>query len=298
MLTSDFIETLRLQVGDLKLLTQDTFEGDGVTVAFRLNERPIVESNYQVYVYSGAAWNLQTETTNYTIDKDTGILTMVSAPALGSSSGATNDENLRIDYKYSFLRDSDWLQIIKDCLRTWKKKLFTVATNETTHNTVDGQDEYDLDDISTDIFWVIVMEYKTSSEDDWHSIAEMGRNWRYEPTLNKIIVKPAFQATTYDIRYIYLSRLTVPSATTDTFSADTDFHPAIQKYCQALYLERLAMAKIKDTTALVKELSFHPAQTIFQYAKMLRQEAMEELALVKPRYPSQAIQILQEGRGR
>lgn len=298
MTVAEFIDILRLAVGDLKLLTQDTFEGDAVTVAFRLNERPIVEDSYQVYVYSDSAWNLQTETTNYTIDKDTGILTMVSAPALGSASGATNDENLRIDYKYSFLRDSDWLQIIKDCLRTWKKKLFTVDTNETTHNSVVGQDEYDLDDISSSIFWVTAMEYKTSSEDDWHSVAELGRNWRYEPTLNKVIVKPAFQTANYDIRYIYLSRLTVPVATADTFSVDTDFHPAIQKYCHALYFERLAANKIKDTTALVKELSFHPAQTIFQYAKMLRQEAMEELALVKPRFPSQAIQILQEGRGR
>ena len=297
MLVSDFIDILRLSAGDLKLLTQDTFEGDAVTVAFRLNERPVVESSYQVYVYSGSAWNLQTETTHYTIDKDTGILTMVTAPALGSASGATNDENLRIDYKYSFLRDSDWLQVVKDVVRTWKKKLFTVETDETT-DTVKGQDEYDLDTISSDIFWVIQMEYKTSAESDWHPVAGSGCNWRYEPTLNKVIVKPAFQENTFDLRYIYLKRLTVPTATSDTFNVDTDFHPCIQKYCQALYLERLAMAKIKDTTALVKELSFHPAQTIFQYASMLRKEAYEELALVKPAYPTQAIQILQGGRGR
>lgn len=298
MTVAEFIDILRLQVGDLKLLTQDTFEGDAVTVAFRLNERPVVESSYQVYVYSSGAWNLQTETTHYTIDKDTGILTMVTAPALGSASGATNDENLRIDYKYSFLRDSDWLQIIKDVLRTWKKKLFTVATDETTHDTVVGQDEYDLDDISTSIFWVVAMEYKSSSEDDWHSVASGGCNWRYEPELNKVIVKPAFQESTYDIRYIYLSRLTVPTATNDNFTPDTDFHPAIEMLCKSFYLERLALSKLKDTTALVKELSFHPAQTIFNVAAALRKQAFEELALVKPKYPTQAIQILQQGRGR
>src|SRR3990167_3598473 len=100
MLTSAFIETLRLAIGDLGLFTQDVWAGDAATLAFRTKDRPILDSLYQVYVYVGGSWGQKIETTDYTIDKDTGMVTFVAAPAAGSASGAPSNLNVRLDYKY------------------------------------------------------------------------------------------------------------------------------------------------------------------------------------------------------
>ena len=298
MTVSSFITILRLAVGDIGILTQNKFSGDGSTTAFRTKNRPILDTAYQVYIYSGGVWSQQTETTHYTIDKDSGIITFITAPSSGASSGATNDKNVRIDYKYAFMRDDEYLQIIANILRMWKRKLFAVATDETTFNSVVGADEYDLDTISTAIFWVIQVEYKTANESNWHALAHSGCNWTYEPTLNKVIVKPSFQSTSHDLRFMYVTAITVPTATTETFALDEDFHPPVIKKGMAEYWKRFASYKLKDTGAISKENSYHPAVEIMRMAREMDADANVELGLVKPRYPVQAIQKLGEGKGR
>jgi len=298
MTVSEFITILRLNCGDVALLSQDKWSGDGATQSFRTTERPIMNSAYQAYVYVGS-WGQKQETTNYTVDKDSGIISFTEPPASGSASGAPNNQNIRLDYKYAFLRDDEWLQIIKEVLALWRRKIWTYDTDEATFNTVKDQDEYDMDDISSDIIWITQMEYKKSTEANWTPIAYGGRrNWLYEPELNKVIIKYVFDNADYDIRVLYIKAITVPSVVGDTFAPIDVYHPPIIKKCLARYWQRFANYKLKDTGAIVKEMTYHPATEIMNQARLIDAEADRELGLVKPRYPNQVIQILSEGRKR
>src|SRR4030042_1802453 len=193
MTYSAFIEDLRLAVGDIETLTQDKMDGDASTVAFRLSHRPILDDSYDVYISDVS----KTETTDYTLNKDTGILTFVSAPASGT-------KNVKINYKYVFLRDDEYITIINKVLRRWRRKIWVESVNETTFNSVAGQDEYDLDSVSSNIIWLINAWFKTSTATEWVSIGR-DRNLDYWPESNKMLVRPSFSTADYDLRLHYLA---------------------------------------------------------------------------------------------
>lgn len=294
MTVAQFIDILRNFTFDHETLAQDKWAGDGATVAFRTSNRPIIDSSYDVHLYTGS-WVLQTETTDYTLNKDTGILTFVSAPASGAGSGASDGKNIRLTYKYAFLRDDEWLEIINNVIRKWRKKIWSQSEDSTTFDTVVGTSQYNLDSISTEIIHVIDIFTKQSGDTDWQKITT-SYDWTYHPETNKVEVRPAFKVNNYDLRFLYLAGPAEVSTTGDTFTIDTDFHSAFEKACVAEYLKRLAIYMLKDTSALYKEMSFHPASEIMRQAREMDKDAEIELGLVKPRFPQQTMRILTEGR--
>ena len=105
MLVSEFITILRRSSKDLPVLTRDTFDGDGITSVFRTREAPILEDSFTVKV----GGTIQVEDTDFTIDRDTGVITFTSAPVSGS-------DNISIAYQYVNTSDTEWLEIINDIL--------------------------------------------------------------------------------------------------------------------------------------------------------------------------------------
>ena len=89
MLYSTLISQLRAQVGDIKRRIHVDFVGNGADTAFQMPEDtfPILDdtSTYVVKVNSVT----MVETTDYTLDKTTGLLTLVVA--------ATNGHAVTID---------------------------------------------------------------------------------------------------------------------------------------------------------------------------------------------------------
>lgn len=295
MTVAQFIDILRNATFDHEVLSQDKWAGDGATVAFRTSNRPIIDDSYDVHLYTGASWVLQTETTNYTLNKDTGILQFTSAPASGAASGATDGKNIRLTYKYAFLRDDEWMEIINNVIRKWRRKIWVQDEDSTTFDTVKDQSQYDLDSISNKIFFVLDIYYKKSTDADWQKITQY-HNWTYHPETNKVEFRPSFANSDYDLRFLYIKGISEISATTDTFPVDTDFYSAFEKACMAEYLKRLALYLLKDTSALFKEMSFHPAGEVMRQAREMDADAVRELGLVKPRFPQTSVQILTEGR--
>lgn len=272
-----FIDDLRLAVGDLETLTQDKWDGDAATTLFRSSHRPILDDSYEVSISDV----LKTETTDYTLNKDTGILEFVSAPASGT-------KNVKNNYKYAFLRDDEYITIINDVLKRWRRKIWVESVNETTFNSVADADEYDLDSISTNIIWLINGWFKTSSATEWVAIGR-DRNWEYWPESNKIILRPSFATADYDLRLHYLATYNLGSTVGSTFEPNAKFHSAIRKACLAEYWERFASYLLRNTESFSKEMTFHPASEIMKQALQLRKLADVELALIKPRYPESQI---------
>lgn len=75
------LQRLRLNIHDPYLEFQDTELGDGSSIHFRLSSYPVLDASAQVYL-NGI---LKTETTDYSLDDDTGKITFVSAPTNGMS---------------------------------------------------------------------------------------------------------------------------------------------------------------------------------------------------------------------
>ena len=73
------LEELRFKIGDRYVAFKESILGDGSTKAFSLSSYPIRSTGTAVYVNT----SLQTETTHYTLNDDTGELEFTSAPALG-----------------------------------------------------------------------------------------------------------------------------------------------------------------------------------------------------------------------
>ena len=80
MLYSQLISKLRIELKDFGKIQKETFDGDASTLNFPLTHIPVKDNSYTVKV-GGVT---KTETTDYSIDKDTGVITFVSAPASGS----------------------------------------------------------------------------------------------------------------------------------------------------------------------------------------------------------------------
>lgn len=72
----------RREAGDRGIFFRELFSGDGATVDFLLRAGAILAEAGTYSVKIGAT--LKTETTDYVLDKETGQLTMIAAPAAGT----------------------------------------------------------------------------------------------------------------------------------------------------------------------------------------------------------------------
>jgi len=286
MLVSEFITKLRRFSGDFKTLTRDVFDGDGTTVAFRTTHRPIIEGSNNVTVKIGSS--VKAEGTDFTLDRDTGLLEFTTAPASGS-------DNVTIDYYYFNMHDTEWIEIINNIIRETKDYIWDEKIDETTLTSVKNQDDYDLSSISTRILGIIDMWAKKSSETEWKSFQTYGVNPRFYLLKNTLNVRPSFSYTGYLFRFRYLEYYAEVSNTTDTFTIPTKYHNAFEYLCIAEYFDRLAAKKVHETGAKTKDITYTPAETMVNIATRYRKIGQEKLSLVKPVKPAIKIPVIQSG---
>lgn len=276
MTYSQFITKLRIFVGDVEVLTKDAWDGDASNKNFRTTERPILEDSYTISISDVA----KAENTDYTVDKDTGLITFTSAPAAG-------DDNVTAVYEYARLRNDDWLEVIKDVLREWRYKIWAEGLDTTSITTVAKQSEYDLDTISSRIFQVISVMYRTNSNNDW---VDVGRdtNIKYIREQNKLQVRPYFDTAGYYFKIRYLEYINDDIAVTDTVPDDvaSRYFSAFKYKCGAFYLDRVMSKIVTDAGSKVTRETFESLQSVRQLRKDWEGKAELALARTRPRKPS------------
>lgn len=94
-------QLVRRTVGDSGTPITRYFSGDGSTKLFYLSTA-LLGTGYAVYVGS----TLKTETTDYTLDRETGILEFVAAPAAGTN-------NIRVAFRAVELSDGDITEALR-----------------------------------------------------------------------------------------------------------------------------------------------------------------------------------------
>ena len=109
MLYSALITQLRNQVGDTRRRTHVDFTGDGSTTIFQLptDTFPVLDQS-GTYILK-VAGTTQTETTNFTLDKDAGTIVFVTT-------APTNGQAITWDASAVYLTDQNWLDIINQVI--------------------------------------------------------------------------------------------------------------------------------------------------------------------------------------
>lgn len=95
------LELLRKELSDPFRYAFDRQTGDGETTVFKLSHGNVQDSTYSVYVDN----QLKTEGTDYTLDKENGLLTFVSAPADG--------KEVEVKYYFSAFSDTELTEFLK-----------------------------------------------------------------------------------------------------------------------------------------------------------------------------------------
>jgi hypothetical protein len=284
MTYSLFIAKIRSELKDFNKLGRDRWDGDGSTAIFELSHRPIKDASYTVKV-DGVT---KTEVTDYTLDKDTGILEFTSAPASGS-------DNVEITYRYYVLRDSDYIEIFNDAIDHFKWKFWTEALDDSTITTTKDQYEYDLSSISSNIIHIVNVWVKPSSGSSQWTEVQGTTNWKFFPERNVLFVNPPFDVSSLPLKFRYLKSFTKGTTPSSNIDVPEKWLLPYKYYCYARYYERMVSEKIHETGAVVSVPGFVPGPTVLNVAEYYYKKADQIANKLAPKLPPQVIQTIQEG---
>ena len=278
-----FINRLRTELKDFGKIYKETFDGDGSTLNFPLTHIPIKDDSYTVKV-EGVT---KTETTDYTIDKDTGVITFVSAPASGS-------DNIEVSYQSVQIRDEDYLEIINDGIDHFQWKLWKKAFDSTTFTSVKNQYEYDMSSLAG-LLYVISAWYKaTTGATEWQEIQGL-TNWKFYTQLKKLYVNPTFSSDSLPLKFFYLKSFTKGATTSATLDIPDEWLLPYKYYIYARFYERLIPERISETAAVTTFPTYAPSQVIFNIAEMYYKKANDVANLLAPKLPPLPIKQIHEG---
>jgi hypothetical protein len=290
MLYSALITSLRNQVGDTRRRVHVDWIGDGSLTVFQMPD-----DTFPVYEVSGTyivrlAGATKTETTDYTLDKETGVLTMLTAPGNGVA--------LTIDSSAVYLQDSSWLDVINSTIRSLGDDFFKEFVDATLTSTA-GMTSMSL--VATNPYCIAVYEiqYRQSTSSEWQTL-ETVTNWRYDRENNTFYVgrSDVFTVTGELLRIRGLKTYVIGTATTDTIDVQDRFLTIIEYGCVARYWRWRYKSVVELVSKMTQEASRTPLQELVMLSDRFDRMYEAEKAKLKPQKPPRTIPRFLEGGGR
>lgn len=240
MTNAELILELRKEVGDVKKTVAANWTGDGTTKVFLLPllTFPVLESSYTITV-AGAGL---TETTEFTIDRESGRIDLVSAPTNGQ---AVQFIGLRVA-----LTDESWLEIIRDTVRAMGDDFWKEVTDIASYTTTANMLEKDISAGN----WVAIYDvYRRIAST---SNFEIVTNWRFSPDEGKLFFgdRDEFDTTGQALKVRGLKKYTLPTTTAGTFDVQ-DRYLTIVKYGAVARYWRYKMREVVETLSKVTQES-------------------------------------------
>ena len=291
MLYSALITQLRNQVGDTRRRTHVDFTGDGSTTIFQLptDTFPVLDQS-GTYILK-VAGTTQTETTNFTLDKDAGTIVFVTT-------APTNGQAITWDASAVYLTDQNLLDIINQVIYSlgddfWKEFI------DTAHTATASMLSLSLVSLQANAIAVYEFQRRTAITSDWNPVEE-DCNWRYDRDNNIIYIGniDAFTLTGEYLRIRGLKKYTIGTLVSSTLDVQDKFltileYGAIARYWRWRY---------KSVVELVSKMSQESSRTPLQELIMLsdRFDRLYELekAKLKPGKPAHIIAPYKNGGGR
>lgn len=289
MLYSTWINQMRSQTGDTKRAVHVDWTGDGSTSLFQMptDTFPVLDDTSTYTVRVGGV--SKTETTDYTLDKTTGTLTLVSTPSLNAT--------ITIDSVAVYLRNADWQQITNDVIKSlgddyWKE--FVDGTLTSTANML----SLDLTTDQPDCIAIYDFSFRTSSSENWRSVSEVC-NWRYDRDNNVIYigVQSAFPITGTQIRLRGLKKITQSDTISDTLDLPDKFHTVLEYGSIARYWRWRYKSVVELISKMSTESSRTPLQELIMLSDRFDRLYEVEKAKLKPGKPARIITPVKNGGG-
>lgn len=284
MTYTELINKLRVELKDFPRLQRDRFDGDATTTLFETSKIPIQDSTYVVKV-GGVA---QTEVTDYALDKDTGVLEFVSAPASGS-------DNVEITYKSVIIRSEDYLELINDGIDFFRWMFWNKEIDEDTITTTKDAYTIDLSVLDDEVLYITKVQYKVSSgSTQWNEVQGI-TNYRYDTKLNVLLVNPTFDTSSLPMRFTFLKSFAKGSTGSATIDIPTKWLLPYKYYVYARYYERLISEKIHETAAVTTQPTYAPAQVVFDIAEKFYRKSRESAKMLAPKLPPMPFKQIHSG---
>lgn len=282
MTYSEFITQLRRELRDLEKIHRDVWDGDDSTTIFQANHVPIRDASYTVKV-GGVE---QTENTDYTLDKYTGILTFTSAPASGS-------DNIEMTYKSVIMKDDEYIQAINDAIDHFQWTFWEMGIDDSTITTTKDEYEIDLSSISENILYIIDVQFKKSTDTYWQPVQSY-TNWKYYYGLNKLYVDPPFDDT-YELKIKYIKAFTKGTSISDTLPIPDRWLLPYKYFCYGKFYERQVPQKISEVGAVQTVKSFLPGPSVMTVADYYYNQAEKIARRIAPKLPPIPIRTIKDG---
>lgn len=275
MITSALIAKLRRKYDDQPRAAQVIRAGDGSSTMFNVgrNRIPVMERSYSVYKGTSA----QTETSHYTLNKDTGDVQFVSAVVSGV--------NAKINFTHANFRDQHWVDAINDAIDRLNARGFTRQTVWDTSSLVLSADTqvYNAPSQAVDVYQLLVNDGAGN-----YSEIDAG-NWSYNSDRNKIIIgyQPSSAASA---SVSYLRKLRTYEATSATLDIKDEWASVIEKGAGSYYFRKMASKIATQGNASIQEghFSFTSLRT---QARDLDEEFVREATRMKPPAPPKPIRF-------
>ena len=273
MLQSALISELRREVGDIPKLTRMSRAGDGSITVFNTGRFPIVESSYSIYKGTSA----QTETTNYTIDLDSGDITFTNAPASGVQG--------IFQGKYANWRDKNWVEAINNAINDLHARGYFRQTVRQAIYLSAGVRAFSAPSGCMDAYELLFSP--TSG-----SYSKLPFNWSYQQDANKLVfgLVPNVKLSG---AISFLRTMSKYSATSATLDVKDEWLTLIKKNAKAQYWSFMAGKSAAQGNAKVEEghFSFTSLRT---QARDLMNEFQTEALRYKPTRPAKDIQWMND----
>jgi len=283
-----YISQLRTQFGDTRRRSHIDWTGDGTTTVFQMpaDTFPVFDQT-GTYVIK-LAGSTQIETTDFTLDKETGTLVFVTAP--------TNGQAISSDHSAVYLQDATYLQIINDVIKSLGADFFKefVDTSLTTTASM-----LSLSLVASQVNCIAVYEYlyKSATTEDWQPVNNFA-NWRYDKD-NNIIYNgnlSDFSVTGQSLKVRGLKTYTLGTITTDTIDVQDRFMTIIEYGFGSRYWRYRYKNVIQLISKLATESTRTPLQEMMMLSDRFDRDYEKEKAKLKPQKPAFRIPVRLEGK--
>lgn len=291
MLYSALITQLRNQVGDTRRRVHVDFTGDGTTTVFQLpvDTFPVLDQSgtYTLKV----AGSTQTETTNFTLDKDAGTIVFVTT-------APTNGQALTWDASAVYLTDQNWLDIINAVIYSlgddfWKEFI------DTAHTATVNMLSLSLVSLQVNAIAVYEFQRRVDTTEDWVPV-EVDCNWRYDRDNNIIYIgiRDAFTLAGELIRIRGLKKYTIGTLVSSTLDVQDKFLTILEYGSIARYWRYRYKSVVELVSKMSQEASRTPLQELIMLSDRFDRLYEIEKAKLKPGKPAHIIPPYREGGGR
>lgn len=290
MTIATYISQLRVQSGDTRRRVHVDWIGDGSTTVFNMPKDcfPVLEQagTYVVKVAGSA----KTESSDFTLDKETGTLIFVVAPSAAAA--------ITCDHSAVHLTDASWMQVIADVTKSLGDDFFKEFVDDTF---VTVKNALSLSLVAKQPYCIAVYEfqYRKSTADEWQTV-ETFANWRFDRENNIIYVgrTTAFPADGELLRVRGLKSYVAPTAVGDTLDVQDRFLTIFEYGSLARYWRRRYRDVIELVTKESTELSRTPLQELIMLADRFDRLYEAEKVKLKPAKPPRVLPRFLESGGR